>query len=150
MVWIETTVERTRTIPAETEKVLSLIMDVPTSGPFFPGVDQIVPLGDDTYRWELTERRTLGSSFRGVYTAQYQRSGSDIRWQTIEGNIKVKGQWSVTGPNGAARVTVRVTTELDAPVPRILKKPAVVFAEMEAKNGLGKQLDKLADHLRRS
>lgn len=149
VVWIETTVERERTMRADPEKVLELIMDVPTSGPLFPGVDQIVPLGDDTYRWELTERRTLGSSFRGVYKAQYQRSGSEIRWKTQEGNIQVEGIWRVSGPPGAAKVTVRVTTGLDAPVPKILKKPATLFAEMEAKNGLAKQLEGLEARVRR-
>lgn len=149
VVWIETTVERERTMRADKAAVLDLIMDVPTSGRFFPGVDGIEPAGEDRYKWLLTERRTLNSSFRGEYVAQYTRSGDEVRWESVEGNMSVKGVWRVTGPDGAVRVHVRVTSSLDAPVPRILKKPASLFAEMESKNGLDKQLAKIDGHLRR-
>lgn len=148
MVWIESTVERSRTMRASKEAVLALIWDVPTSGPYFPGVDGIEPLGDDLYKWLLTERRTLNATFRGEYTAKYTRSGDQIHWETTEGNVQIKGVWTVSGPDGAVKVTVKVTNGLDAPVPRILKKPAGLFAELEAKNGLEKQLEKIDAHVK--
>lgn len=134
---------------ADKEAVLSFLMDVPASGPLFPGVDAIEPLGEDRYKWLLAERRTLNSSFRGEYTTKYTRTSDEVRWETLEGNVQIKGVWRVSGPDGAVRVTVKVTNGLDAPVPRILKKPASLFAEMEAKNGLDKQLEKIEARLRR-
>lgn len=128
--------------------LLDLLMDVSVSGPLFPGVDTIEPLGDDRYQWRLTARKTLNSTFRGEYIAKYTRSGDEVHWETTEGNVKIKGVWRASGPDGAVRLTVNVTNGLDAPVPRIMKKPAALFAEMEAKNGLDKQLERLEAHLR--
>ena len=150
MVWIETHAERSLVIAADKSAIRALIVDVPTSGPFFPGVDRIDDLGDHTYGWWLTERRTLGTSFRGEYVTQYDVAGEgDVTWRTLRGNLEVTGRWSLSGPDGSVRVTVAVTTKRDAPVPRVLKKPAILFAEKEARDGLAKQLERVKDHLRR-
>lgn len=149
MVWIQASAERSRTVRADKETVLALLLDVCTSGPFFPGVDAIEDLGEGQFRWTLATRRTLGSSFTGCYIAKYEREGDAVNWSTVEGNMTVKGRWTVSGPDGHLRLSVAVTSELDAPVPKILKKPAVLFAELESKNGLDKQLDKIEQHLSR-
>ncbi len=147
---IQASAERSRTVRADKESVLALLLDVSTSGPFFPGVDGIEDPGDGQFRWTLATRRTLGSSFTGRYIAKYERTGDEVHWSTVEGNMKVKGRWKVSGPEGMLKLSVAVTSELDAPVPKILKRPAVLFAEMESKSGLDKQLEKIDLHLSRA
>lgn len=148
MVWIEATARASLLIRAPRDAVRALILDVCKSGPFFPGVDRIEDLGSGRYRWRLAERRTLGSRFTGLYVAEYREEGSDaVAWQTVEGNIKVRGRWRLGGVDGALQVSVECTTELDAPVPRILKAPATLFAEKEARDGLTLQLERLRQHV---
>lgn len=148
MVWIEAKARVSLPVRATRDAIRALILDVPKSGPFFPGVNRIEDLGSGRYRWTLVERRTLGSRFTGLYVAEYREEGPDaVAWETVEGNIKVKGRWHIGGSDGFVQVTVECTTELDAPVPRILKAPAVLFAEKEARDGLKLQLERMKAHL---
>lgn len=148
MVWIEAKARASLPMRASRDAVRALILDVCTSGPYFPGVDRIEELGSGRYQWRLAERRTLGSRFTGLYVAEYREEGPDaVSWQTVEGNIKVRGRWHLGGPDGLLQVSVEVTTELDAPVPRLLKAPAQLFAEKEARDGLARQLEGIRRHL---
>lgn len=144
MVWIEATAERAVTIRAPRGKVLSFMERVETSGPLFPGVRRVEVLGEGRFRWLLEERRTLGTSFTGDYVARYTtRSDREITWDTESGNMKTRGSWRLEGADGAVRLVARVTTTLDAPVPRILKRPAELFAERETGSGLEVQLERV-------
>jgi len=148
VVWIEAKARVSLPVRATRDAIRALILDVPKSGPFFPGVNRIEDLGSGRYRWTLVERRTLGSRFTGLYVAEYREEGPDaVAWETVEGNIKVRGRWHIGGSDGFVQVTVECTTELDAPVPRILKAPAVLFAEKEARDGLKLQLERMKTHL---
>lgn len=145
VVWIEASARVELTVYGTKTEVRTLINDVPQSGRWFPGVDRIDDQGNRTYHWQLAERRTLGTSFRGDYISQYRDDGDDIVWETRSGNMKTRGRWHIEGPDGRLRVSVSVTTELDAPVPRILKKPATLFAEKETRDGLKQQLARLKE-----
>lgn len=142
MVWIEATATHQVTIEAPRSRVLEVLRDVSRSGPFFPGVDRIEDLGEGRYRWIIKERRTLGTSFTGNYVAEYTVVGDqEVRWTTVEGNMKTRGAWRLSGPDNHVVVAGEVTTELDAPVPRFMKAPAQLFAVKESRDGLKAQLE---------
>jgi uncharacterized membrane protein len=147
VVWISVNGEASISIRAAKEKVLALIRDVPVCGVLFPGVDAIADRGERRYQYTLATRQTLGSSFTGHYLAQYEEQGDRISWRTLEGNLKSSGTWHVGGVDGAVQLRLTVSTELEAPVPRILKKPAEIFAERETSQGIEKQLREIKKRL---
>ena len=74
-----------------------VLADVPTSVSHFPQVDQLVPLGDDKYRWEMERMGTQNHYFQVRYVTRYTRSESKawIRWTPIkEGNGLRGGCWN--------------------------------------------------------
>ena len=90
----------------------------------------------------------LSHKFRGRYVNRYTEPAEGVvAFETVEGNRKTHGTWSVSGRDGAVTVAELLTVELDAPVPRILKKPATLFAERDAKNGVKRQLERIKQTL---
>lgn len=142
MVWIEATAEDEVHIRAPAEAVMAFISDVPTCGKLWPGVQAIEPLGNDEYRWSLEERRTLGTVFRPEYVSRYQKHADNgISFTTVSGNVKSSSHWTITSLGDQVRLRLRVTSEVDAPVPRMLKKPAELFAKREVQSGMRSQLE---------
>ena len=144
MVWIEAAASYETYIRATRDDVATLIQNIAVIGPMFPGVDRIEDLGDGRYRWLIKERRTLGISFVGNYVSEYRVEGnSEVSWTTIEGNMKTRGAWRMSGPDGHVLVRVEAINDVDAPVPRFLKKPAQLFAIKETRDGIKAQLDNI-------
>ncbi len=141
MVWIEASAEYETTIRAARTDIIAYIRNIPVSGLLFPGIDRIEPLGDERYRFVIKERRTLGISFIGNYIAQYETTDDQVAWRTVEGNMKTTGAWRLSGPDRSVVVRVESTTELEVPLPRLLKTPATMFAAKETKDGIRAQLD---------
>ena len=53
--------------------VYEVLADVPTSVSHFPQVDQLVPLGDDKYRWEMERMGTQNHYFQVWYVTRYTK-----------------------------------------------------------------------------
>ena len=150
MVWIEAEGSAEIFVHAPPDAARRLILDVPRSGPFFPRVVTVEDRGDRVYRWVLEPRRTLGAEFTADYVTRYYAESSRlIRWETVEGNLQVRGRWVLTEIAGGVRVRVEVSTGLEAPVPRLLKTPATLFAQRETRQGLAVQLARLKVELER-
>jgi carbon monoxide dehydrogenase subunit G len=141
MVMIETRAEASVTVEASPERAFALVRDVPAAGAFIPGVVRIEPVGDDTYRWQLQPRRGVGTTFTPDYVCRYTDNGRDeVSFQTVEGNVNVRGTWRVTPSGAGARITLSVHSEVDVPVPRLMKKPASLFASRDAQSSVERQL----------
>lgn len=150
MVWIEAVGSAEIFVHAAPDEAHRLILDVPKSGTFFPRVATVEDRGDGVYRFRLEPRRTLGSEFTADYiTRYYPESPRVVRWETVEGNLRVRGRWLITETAGGVRLRVEVTTGLEAPVPRFLKKPATLFAQRETRQGLDAQLARFKAELER-
>jgi carbon monoxide dehydrogenase subunit G len=142
MVWLKLNAKKRISIRAPKSSVLALLIDVPRSGKMFPGVRSIEDKGDGKFFWILEPRVTLGKTFDGRYTTQHENNGKDeVRWRTIEGNVKTSGVWRIGGVDGAIDLSIDSEVEVEAPVPSILKKPAELFAEHEQSGGIEKQLE---------
>ena len=151
MVWIETQAVASVTVRAELSDVMALLADVPTMGSYAPGVVSIEEVGPREYRWKMLERKGVGASFTPDYVCKYRDGGpQEICFETISGNVKNRGAWRVSSAgNGKLRLSIEVTTGLDAPVPRLMKKPAELFARREAQSNLERQLAGIKARLER-
>lgn len=142
MVLLQVTGQRAVTVRAPKEKVFALVKDVQKTGKFFPGIDDIKKLADDKFEWFIAERKSVGITFRGHYITQYQfDEPHEVRFETVEGNMKTRGVWRLSGPDGSVRVHLEVHNEIEVPVPRLAKKIATAFANHEVSNGIEKQLN---------
>lgn len=148
MVWLEVDGAAEIFVRCEMADARRAILDVPRSGAFFPRVSWIEDRGNGLYRWRLEPRRTLGAEFVGDYVTRYHSDAEDVvRWETVEGNLQVKGRWLLKPVPGGVQVQVKVRTQLEAPVPSFLKTPAMLFARRETHQGLTLQLSRLKQAL---
>ncbi len=146
MVWISVHTERATTVRAPSAQIFAFLKNIPLAGPLFPGVERIESKGPNEFRWCLQERRMLGRSFLGEYTNLYEDDGvGELRWRTVGGNMKNEGTWRIqaTGVEGSMRVRLEFRTEVDAPVPSVLKRPAELFLERETGKGAETMLGRL-------
>ena len=142
MVWVTVRAKKSISIRATKAAVFDVLKDVCRSGKMFPGVRSIEDQGGGKYLWVLEPRKTLGKVFDGRYTTLHENNGADeVRWKTIDGNVKTGGVWRIGGSDGAVELSVDSEVTVDAPVPSILKKPAELFAEHEQAGGIEKQLE---------
>jgi carbon monoxide dehydrogenase subunit G len=144
MVQVTVRAKKSISIRASKSAVFELLKDVCRSGKMFPGVRSIEDKGEGKFLWVLEERKTLGKTFDGRYTTQHDNNGTDeVRWKTIDGNVKTGGVWRVGGTDNAVQLSVESEVTVDAPVPGFLKKPAELFAEHEQAGGIEKQLENI-------
>ena len=140
---IQSSAQHAVRVAASKDQVRSLILDVASSGVFFPDVESVEALGDSRFRFRLKPQRTLGITFVGEYVAAYsQPDETSVRWVSESGNIDSSGTWRLGGIDGDVKVSLQISSCLDAPVPRLAKKPAEVFARRVTANGLKAQLER--------
>lgn len=148
MVMLEANGEKTIHIRTSRQSVFDLVRDVQAVGKYWPGVDGIEDLGDGKFRWTLATRKTLGTSFTPQYINQYNDNGKDeVFFETVEGNVKSSGSWRIADHGSSVSLSLRVTSEVDVPIPRLLKKPATLFASREVTQGIQQQLHKIKRQL---
>ncbi|WP_111494494.1 MULTISPECIES: SRPBCC family protein [Marinobacter] len=113
-------------IPGSYDEVFELLADVPRSASHFPKVDQLVDLGNNTYRWEMEKIGIDKHSIQSVYASQYQsdKEAGRITWTPVkgEGNGVVQGSWTLTAKgDDVTRASFQTTAELTLPLPGLLK-----------------------------
>lgn len=113
-------------IPGSYDEVFDLLADVPRSASHFPKVNQLVDLGDNTYRWEMEKVGVDKHAIQSVYACNYtsERDTGKIIWEPVkgEGNGVVKGSWNLKANGDQATVArFQTTAELTVPLPSLLK-----------------------------
>ena len=78
MVQLTSEATRKTQIKAKAKDVIAMILDVETTGRFFPGVDAVEKVDEMTFKFTLAPRRTLGITFVGEYTSHYKQRGSVV------------------------------------------------------------------------
>lgn len=128
-------VEKEFKTPSTPEKVFGLLADVPRSASHFPKVDQLVDLGNNTYRWEM-EKIGIGSYTlqQTIYASRYSSDAATrkVSWTPVQGvgNAIVEGQWSITPQEGGSSVTLTTSGILTVDFPSFLEfivSPLVVM-----------------------
>lgn len=116
--------------------VFDLLADVPASASHFPKVDDLVDLGDNTYRWEMEKIGVDKYSLQTVYACVYRSSkrAGTVIWTPVEGegNGIVDGQWTIkkASPSGT-NITLETTAALSLPLPRLVKFAVAPLVERE-------------------
>jgi len=118
-------IDRTITVSADPATVFALLSDVPASAKHFPKVDDLVDLGDGTYRWEM-EKVGLGDhAIQTIYASNYvaDEASKTIEWTPIsgEGNAEVSGKWTITESGEGSEVRLDSSADMELPMPKLLK-----------------------------
>lgn len=118
-------ISREFTVPASFDTVFDLLSDVPRSAGHFPKVDQLVDLGDNTYRWEMEKIGVDKHALQTIYACHYEsdKNNGRITWTPIkgEGNGVVSGSWAITETSEGTHIVFVTEAEMKLPLPSLLK-----------------------------
>jgi len=119
-------IEKEFTVPASLESVYKVLADVPVSASYFPKVNQLVELGDNSFRWEMEKIGVDKHALQTIYACQYAGDINEgkITWSAIkgEGNSQVNGSWILKRtPSGGTVITFSTIGKLTLPLPSLLK-----------------------------
>ncbi len=136
-------------VKAPFKDVFDLLSDVPTSASFFPQVDQLVDLGDKTYRWEMAKVGTAQVHIQTVYASRYvsNRAKGSVVWTPVpgEGNALVGGSWQLTDKKKSTAVEFKVAGTVDVPLPGLMKMVVVPIVRGEFEKLVEQYIDKLIE-----
>ena len=117
------------------DKVFGLLADVPRSASHFPKVDQLVDLGDNTFRWEMEKIGIGGYTLQQtIYASRYTADAASrkVTWTPVQGvgNAIVSGEWTITPKEGGTKVALNTKGDLTVDFPSFLEfiiSPLVVM-----------------------
>jgi carbon monoxide dehydrogenase subunit G len=117
------------------DKVYALLADVPRSASHFPKVDQLVDLGDNTFRWEMEKIGIGGYTLQQtIYASRYtaDAAAKKVFWTPVHGvgNAIVEGAWTITPQGAGTKVTLKTKGDLTVDFPSFLEfiiSPLVVM-----------------------
>ncbi|MEI6691612.1 MAG: SRPBCC family protein [Chlorobium sp.] len=117
------------------DKVYALLADVPRSASHFPKVDQLVDLGDNTFRWEMEKIGIGGYTLQQtIYASRYtaDAAAKKVSWTPVHGvgNAIVEGAWTITPQGAGTKVTLKTKGDLTVDFPSFLEfiiSPLVVM-----------------------
>lgn len=120
-------------VKAGAAEVFKVLSDVPTSASFFPDVDKLVNLGENTYRWEMAKIGIGSINLQTVYASKYtsDKDKGSVVWTPVkgEGNAQVSGHWEISEHKDATHVLLSVKGELEIPLPSLMRLIVVPLVE---------------------
>ncbi len=112
-------------VKAGAAEVFEVLSDVPTSASFFPDVDKLVDLGENTYRWEMAKIGLGSISLQTVYASKYtsDKDKGGVSWTPVKGvgNALVSGHWKISEHKDATHVSLKVKGDLEIPLPSLMR-----------------------------
>jgi len=134
-------------VKASANEVFGVLADVPTSASFYPGVDQLVDLGDGAYRWEMEKIGLAQVNLQTVYASKYvgNKAKGTVVWTPIagQGNALVSGNWKITGRKKSTHVELTVAAELAIALPALMKMVVAPLVEAEFERLTEQYIDNL-------
>jgi carbon monoxide dehydrogenase subunit G len=126
-------------VKAKAADVFEVLSDVPTSVSHFPKVDQLVDLGNNTYRWEMEKVGTAQVNIQTVYACKYvskwdaAKGQGSVKWTPVkgEGNALVSGSWAVVDQKKSTGITLAIQGDIEVPLPGLMKMVVVPVVEGE-------------------
>jgi carbon monoxide dehydrogenase subunit G len=118
-------INRTFGVKADFDKVFDTLANVPESVGNFPKVDQLVPLGNNAFRWEMHKIGVDKHALQTVYACIYHmdRDNGVITWEPVEGvgNSRVSGSWHVKREGNQTQLKFSTKARVELPLPSLLK-----------------------------
>ncbi len=112
-------------VKAGIQEVFDVLSHIPTAATFYPKVDKLVDLGNDTYRWEFEKIGIAQFYLQTIFACKYasNRAKGTINWTPVkgEGNGLIEGGWKLTDKKKSTKIVLAITGELTLPVPGLLK-----------------------------
>ncbi len=95
----EIKIKRSFDVNCAFDTVFALLADVPKSAGHFPKVEQLVPMGDNTFRWDMEKIGIDKYFIQTVYACKYSnmKAVGLVKWAPVPGvgNGLVQGQWNI-------------------------------------------------------
>ena len=137
-------------VNASFKKVFDVLSDVPTSASFYPQVEQLVDLGDNTYQWEMEKVGTEQVNMQVVYASQYvaNRKKGSIVWTAVDGvgNALIAGSWQLTNNKKSTHIVLTVEGEVTLPFPALMRMVVQPVVETEFERLTEEYIAKLCEH----
>ena len=122
-------------VKASAADVFVVLSDVPTSASYFPKVDQLVPLGDGAYRWEMEKIGVAQIKLQTIYASRYvsNKAKGTVVWTPIkgEGNALVSGSWKITDKKTSTHIVLQINGDLTIALPGLMKMVVAPVVEAE-------------------
>ena len=134
-------------VKAPFKDVFDVLSDVPTSASFFPKVEQLVDMGDNTYRWEMQKVGTAQVNLQTIYASKYtaDRKKGSVTWAPVKGvgNAQISGSWKVTDKKTQTDLVLKLNGKVDTPLPGLMKMVVVPVVNGEFEKLVEKYIDNL-------
>ena len=134
-------------VKAAFKDVFDVLSDVPTSASFFPKVEQLVDMGDSTYRWEMQKVGTAQVNLQTIYASKYSadRKKGTVTWVPVKGvgNAQISGSWKVTDKKTQTDLVLKLNGKVDTPLPGLMKMVVVPVVNGEFEKLVEKYIDNL-------
>ena len=134
-------------VKAAFKDVFDVLSDVPVSASHFPKVDQLVDMGDNTYRWEMQKVGTAQVNLQTVYASTYKsdRKKGSVTWTPVKGvgNAQVSGSWQVTDRKTQTDLVLKLSGRIDTPLPGLMKMVVAPVVTSEFEKLVEKYIDNL-------
>ena len=122
-------------VKASAKEVFDVLSDVPTSASFYPQVQALVELGNDTYRWDMEPVGVDQISLQIVYASTYtsNRKKGAVNWSPVPGvgNAQVAGSWQISKQGQATHLVLTVEGSITLPLPSLMKMVVQPVVETE-------------------
>ena len=134
-------------VKAAAKDVFAVLSDVPTSASHFPKVSKLVDLGKGAYRWEMEKVGTAKMNIQTIYASKYvsDKKKGTVTWTPVAGvgNAQISGSWTITDNKKSTHVVLKISGELEVPLPGIMKSIVTPFVLGENEKLIEKYIDNL-------
>ena len=137
-------------VKADFATVFDLLSDVPKSASFFPKVDKLVDLGQNSYRWEMAKIGLAQVNLQTVYASKYtsNKAKGSVIWTPVagEGNAQVAGSWKIVDKKKSTHLELNIKGDLSLPLPGLMKMVVAPVVEAEFEKMVEQYIDNLTRH----
>jgi carbon monoxide dehydrogenase subunit G len=134
-------------VPADFDKVFDLLANVPESVSHFPKVDQLVDLGDNSFRWEMEKIGIQKYYLQTVYGCKYEsdKDSGSITWKPVSnvGNAEIEGSWKINNQGDRTHIELKTKGILTLPFPGLAKMVIAPFASREFEGMVNQYIENL-------
>jgi len=134
-------------VPADYDQVFDVLSNVPESVSHFPKVDQLVDIGDNSYRWEMEKIGVQKYYLQTVYACKYEsdKDSGSITWKPVSGvgNAEIEGSWKITKQGDRTNIVLNNKGVLTLPFPSLAKMVIAPFASREFEGMVDQYIENL-------